>query len=106
MKGKPIAAHFAQGLEPVLLEADLVIVVDVIDADNTVPAREELAGEREADEPGGAGYEDAHGGGLARRGGGSRGGISSEGRLGLPKGATPKLAIKPYSRTMTILDCG
>ena len=67
VEGKAIAAHFAQGSKAILLEADLIIVVDVIDADNAVAAREELAGEAVANEPGGAGDEGAHGGSVVIR---------------------------------------
>src|SRR6185369_2726253 len=47
--------------EPRLLERGIVVVVDVVDADDRLAAREKRAGHMHADEAGGAGDDEGHG---------------------------------------------
>ena len=56
-----VAGVPGEPLEARLLEADVVVVVDDVEADDLVAAGEEALGDVVADEAGGAGDEDAHG---------------------------------------------
>ena len=63
-----VAAHLGEALvrldalEPRELQRGVVVVVDVVDADDLVAAFEQPDRERRADEPGRAGDENLHGG--------------------------------------------
>ena len=54
------ARCFAEPLQPGLLQADVVIFVEVIDADDGIAPREQGDGDAIADEPGGPGDENGH----------------------------------------------
>src|SRR5882762_8205593 len=49
-----------QALEARLLEPDVVVVIQIIDAHNVVAAIEQVMSQRRADEPGGPGNENLH----------------------------------------------
>ena len=59
-EGEALLAQFGERFEAGFFQADVVIVVDDIDADDAVAAREEADGEAVADEAGGAGDENLH----------------------------------------------
>ena len=54
-----------QALQPGFLQADIVVIVEVVEARNSVTARQQLLAEVVADKAGGAGDEDVHGAGPA-----------------------------------------
>jgi hypothetical protein len=57
-----------QVAEVAVLVREGVIVVEVVEADDGIAAVEQGLGESAADEPGGAGEEDGHGGSFTGRG--------------------------------------
>src|SRR5688572_29308618 len=61
VEGEARAARVVQPGETILLQADLVVVIEVVDTDHLVATREQAFGQCRADEPGGPGYENAHG---------------------------------------------
>ena len=46
--------------EPVALELDIIIVVEVVDADDALPPRQQGTRDVRADEPGNPGHDDGH----------------------------------------------
>jgi hypothetical protein len=50
-----------QARQPRLLEGDIVVVVEIVNADDFVAAREQALADMHADKPGGAGEQDLHG---------------------------------------------
>ncbi len=63
----PVAVVFEGAREPGLLQPHVVVVVEVVDSDDLVAARQESQGERGTDEAGAAGYQDLHDGLLIMR---------------------------------------
>lgn len=55
-----VAAHLAQIGKARFLQPHVVIVVEIVDADDLIAARQELAGKTVTDKPGRAGDENAH----------------------------------------------
>ena len=62
---KPACA--TQPVQPRLLQPHIIIVVQVVQADHAVAARQQRLGDMVADEPGAAGDQDLHGSGRATR---------------------------------------
>jgi hypothetical protein len=60
VEGEAVAARSGQRRDPITLQADLIIVVEVIDPDNNVPARQQALGEAVANKSGSAGNQNAH----------------------------------------------
>ena len=60
VKGEAIAAGFAKAGKARLLQANIVIGVEIVDADDLIAPRQELAGKTVTDKPGRAGDENAH----------------------------------------------
>jgi hypothetical protein len=62
-----VRAHVGEGrmvgnpCEPGLLEIDVVVVVEIVDADDRVAPVQQAKGQRVANESGGAGDENLHG---------------------------------------------
>ena len=62
-KGEPVRVRFlTQGLQPGLLEAYLVIAVEIVKTDNRMPLPQQAAGEMKTDKSGSAGHKNIHGG--------------------------------------------
>ena len=60
VEGKAVAARSGQRRDPVTLQADLIIVVEVVHPDDNVPARQQALGQTVANESGSAGNQNAH----------------------------------------------
>lgn len=61
VKGKPPAMRRDQPVQPVLLQADLVIIVEIVDPHHFIAAFQQAVRQGGTDEPGNAGNQNAHG---------------------------------------------
>jgi len=57
-EGEQLAMALFERRDPIALERDLIIVVEIVDADHGAPVGQQPVGHRHADEAGRAGYQD------------------------------------------------